>query len=289
MRMLVIAILTLAAAVGNCQQASDLRFEVASLKSVSLEPGKPITMMGFDGGPGTDDPGRLVSYYTTLKMILTRAYDLKSFQIVGPAWLDSERYDIVAKVPPGATSGQVNIMLQNLLADRFKLSAHRDRKDLPLYALIVGKDELKLKAAGSAPAEGPPPGPKPGADGFPALPPGALAAGPIILFRNGKARLQARGATIQQLANSLTGQLDRLVADETNLKGHFDIDLYWTPESTRVSGGPPPESNSQAVAPDPASPLFSAIREQLGLRVVSKKGPVDVIVVDHMERTATGN
>lgn len=278
------------------QEAAAQRFEVASLKAVSLESGKPVQFIGIQGGPGSSDPGRLVASYAPLRQFLQQAFKLRQFQVIGPSWLDSERVDMVAKIPAGATPEQVRVMMRNLLIDRFKLESHPDRRDLPVYALTARKDELKLKPSGSIPdgkpADGPQPenGPKIGADGFPVLPASALTGGPIILYRNGKARLQMRKMPLQKLVDMLNGQLDRLVIDETGLTDEFDIDLYWTPDPASLQLRPgPPEVGKAGEAAEPSSPLISAIREQLGIRVVPKKGPVDVLVVDHIEKTPTEN
>src|ERR1039457_7369094 len=169
-------------------------FEVASVKPAEPQPMGQMRIM-MSGGPGTPDPGQLTYSNASLKDILINAYGVKGYQISGPKWLDSERFDIVAKIPMGATKEQFRLMLQNLLAERFKLTLHHETKELPMYALVVGKGGHKLKesveddaAAGAAPQGGaagdappPPPGAgyggapvmgrmKVGADGMPQLP-----------------------------------------------------------------------------------------------------------------------
>src|ERR1035437_3701352 len=158
-------------------------FEVASVK-----PSEPQTMgmmrVMMRGGPGSADPGQLTSTNVTLKNLMVNAYAVKEYQINGQKWLDSERFDIVAKIPKGATKEEFKLMLQNLLAERFKLTLHHETKELPMYALVVGKGGSKLKesvdddatASGAAPqggaagsvgpsASAPPPPPPPGSDG----------------------------------------------------------------------------------------------------------------------------
>src|ERR1039457_5492305 len=115
----------------------------------------------MSGGPGTPDPGQLTYTNVSLKNILTNAYNVKGYQLSGPKWLDSERFDITAKIPMGATKEQFQLMLQNLLAERFKLTLHHETKELPMYALVVGKGGSKLKesveddaAAGAAAPQG---------------------------------------------------------------------------------------------------------------------------------------
>jgi hypothetical protein len=169
-----------------CCAALAQTFEVASVKPAAPITGNRIMVM-MRGGPGTPDPGQITYTNVSLQNVLINAYGVKGFQISGPGWLDSERYDIVAKVPRGATKEQFMGMLQNLLAERFKLTLHREKKDLPMYALVVGKNGPKLKESvdGPAPKEGGPvDGPATtmgrvtmGKDGFPAMPPASGGRG----------------------------------------------------------------------------------------------------------------
>ena len=158
-----------------------LTFDVASIRPAQLP--KPdaqgrIFMRGPSGGPGTKDPGRINYPYTTLKSILMTAYNVKNYQISGPGWLDSEHFDITATMPPETTREQFQIMLQNLLRDRFQMVIHREKKELPLYSLVVTKaGKLKESTATTPPPDPdgllPPPLPGPpkiGPDGFPEMP-----------------------------------------------------------------------------------------------------------------------
>src|ERR1017187_586637 len=146
------------------------QFDVASVKPAAPIAGNTIRVM-MRGGPGSSDPGQITYTNVSLKNVLMNAYGVKDFQISGPGWLDSERYDIVAKVPRGATKEQSKVMMQNLLAERFKLALHREKKDLPMYALVVGKNGPKLTESVEDPAvaaamrE-----PTVGKDGFPVMP-----------------------------------------------------------------------------------------------------------------------
>src|SRR5579872_6062128 len=171
---------------------SSLTFEVATVKPAALPSapdGQHRIRFGSQGGPGTSDPGQISYSFLSLRNLLAQAFDLKTFQISGPDWLDSERFDIVAKVPKGATKGDVPVMLRNLLRERFQLTFHRDKKDLPVYALVAGKSGPKMKesadqsdpnaapASGASPDAAPPPPPpgepgrlKIGKDGMPELP-----------------------------------------------------------------------------------------------------------------------
>src|SRR5882724_7004125 len=128
---------------------SSIAFEAASIKPFAE--GSPITMSGCMGGPGSDDPGRINCEYTTLRILLTRAYQVKSQEIFGPGWLDSAHFNITAKLPQGATKEQVSVMFRNLLAERFKLALHHENRLLPAYSLTVAKGGLKIKESAQAP------------------------------------------------------------------------------------------------------------------------------------------
>ncbi|MES1257383.1 MAG: TIGR03435 family protein [Acidobacteriota bacterium] len=258
------------------------------------------------GGPGTPDPGRLSFQFVSLRMVLAKAWGVKSYQISGPAWLDSEHFDMTAKVPPGTTKEQFSVMLQNLVADRFKLTLHREKKDLPAYALLVAKGGPKLQATpendpgkdADAPPAGPPPGgfgrmPM-GKDGFPRMPAGPGRGGMAMMMMPGRAKLVGNGMTIARLAESLEQQLDRAVVDLTELPGKYDISLTFEPEQNRMMsgigrGGPPP--GAEGPSPDVEAPanIFTAVQEQLGLKLEPRKMSADLLVVDHMEKVPSEN
>ena len=293
-------------------------FEVASVKPAAPITGNRIQVM-MRGGPGSPDPGQITYTNVTLKNVLMNAYGVKGFQISGPSWLDSERYDIVAKLPRGATKAQFMVMLQNLLAERFKLTLHREKKDLPMYALVVGKNGPKLKESveepapkdGDAPKAGGPAVDDPlagaamrrlpvGKDGFPVLPPGAGGRGSTaIMLMNGNARMTATKQSMAGLAEMLSGQLDLPVVDMTGLTGKYDYTLYFAPEGglgmkLGMLAPPPGEGGGgapMASAPDAQSSpnLFSALQEQLGLKLEQRKGPVDLLVIDHLEKAPVEN
>jgi uncharacterized protein (TIGR03435 family) len=261
-------------------------FEAAALKPSST--GAPIQYIGFMGGPGSDDPGRIVSSRTSLKMFIMRAYDVKPYQVFGPGWLDTELYDLTAKVPPHATNDEVRMMMRNLLAERFKLEQHKENKEMAVYSLVVGKDGPKLKEYSLAPPDSAAPdtppakGPVTGADGFPILRPAVYAGGPVILYRKGQARLLAANLSMLRFADSLSQQLDRLVVDDTGLAGKYDFTLTWTPDNR---ANLPPATDGL----DEANDIFTAVQRQLGLRLISKKAPVPCIVVDHMAKAPAEN
>ena len=139
-------------------------FEVASVKPAAPMTDGRIRVM-TRGGPGTPDPGQITYSNVSIKNVMTTAYNVKGYQISGPDWLDSLRFDITAKVPPGTTKEQFQLMLQNLLAERFKLTLHHQSKDLPIYALVVAKGGPKLKESVDDPNAATPGGPNAGRTG----------------------------------------------------------------------------------------------------------------------------
>jgi uncharacterized protein (TIGR03435 family) len=231
--------LTLAAAAQSNAQPGKLEFEVASVKPAALQEGGR-GFVGRQGGPGTADPSRVTYTNYPLKGLITTAFDLKTYQVTGAGWLDTERFDIVAKIPEGATKEQVNVMLQNLLVDRFKLTLHHVTKEFPLYELVVGKNGPKLKASAEDPsgADGPGTGPGRGGpppmgkDGFPVLPPGRR--GMIMMSTGGPLRIAANVQSMNDLSNMLGNQIGSPVIDKTGLTGTYDFTLEFVPDRAGV-------------------------------------------------------
>lgn len=281
-------------------------FEVASIKAAAPPVyGKLMIRMG-------GDPGRIDYSNVSLKDIIRQAYDVHDYQISGPDWMNSARFDIVAKVPDGAPKDQVPLMWQTLLAERFKLQIHRETKELPMYALVVGKNGPKMKeseidpnatadggpANGGPSANGGPPSLPPikmGKDGMPQLPGGGR--GPMIMM-NGRGHVTAKMMRMPGLVDILARSVDRPVVDQTGLKGTYDFNLDYTPdESTRMpmpGGMPPPPPGGGGEMHGPESPdnglsLFAALQAQLGLKLEAKKGPVELIVIDRVEKAPTEN
>ena len=203
---------------------------------------------------------RLLTWNKSVMNLITYAYSINANEVVnGPAWLDT-KYDIVAQ--PGGegqpSQQQWHIMVQKLLAERFKLSYHRDKKEVSIYALTVTKNGPKLLAPSTGDPKGPP-----------------------NLALPARGRFRARNATMLDLAGELQGWQDRPVVDRTGIQGRYDFGLNWTPDdfqASRLSGFPAPRDSNEA--PD----LFTAIQEQLGLRLQSTKGSVDVMVIDRVEQ-----
>ena len=329
MRRVILGACVAAAAVcGALAQPADqqLTFEVASIKPAApMQPGR--MMIGTRGGPGTADPGHLNYSNVSLKNILVNAYGINGYQISGPAWLDSERFDVVAKVPEGATKDQVKIMLQNLLKERFHLAIHHETKELPMYALVVGKSGPKMKESPDDPPPAATGGPSDDApklpDGPPSLnkvgigPDGTLKLPPGFGPKNGclmmmmmspagpKSHMQCSKQTMSGLADQLSNQMDRPVNDMTGLTAKYDFNLDFLPDENRMATMLPPGGASasfthETAGPGPGpkgdgpesasvAPIPAAIQEQLGLKLEQKKGPVDLIVIDKIDKAPTEN
>jgi uncharacterized protein (TIGR03435 family) len=230
-------------------------FEVATIKPVDpdAKAGRYIIMQGAH---------RFVEKAYTLKLLIAAAYDLNPRTISGgPGWIESDHYDIVA-VTPGEvrpTHEEQMSMLRNLLTDRFKLTFHREQKVFSIYELEVAKNGPKLKASTASP------------DDPPAL---------ISTVYPQRIVLPARNATMGDLVSLMQrAMLDRPVVDKTGLTGRYDFDLEWAPDETQF-GGEVPVASADA----PGLPLFSAIQQQLGLRLEATRGPVAALVVDKAER-----
>jgi uncharacterized protein (TIGR03435 family) len=239
-------------AIGLLSGQPALKFEVASIKS--SQPGE--TGSGIRPAPGGE---RYVASNVTLKLLITVAYRIKADQVAGgPAWMGADRYDMNAKAERPSSMQELHAMLQDLLADRFKLRFHRETKELPIYALTVDKDGPKLK------------------------PHEARSAGdPWIDQAQGhfpQTTWHATFAPMDYFAWRLSMILDRPVVDQTQLTGDYDFDLKFTQE-------PPPNIQPGALLNgepiDTSGPMiFEAIRQQLGLKLERQKGPVEILVID---------
>jgi len=261
-----------------CAAWAQTAFEAASIKpSAPPPPDGGGFRIGTKGGPGTATPGIFTAENFLLSGLVTLAYDVKRFQVTVPGWMDTERFDIRANVPEGATKEQFRAMLQNLLTERFKLTVHRENKEMMVYGLVTGKSGPRFKESGDAPANTPAPngpaanGPKLDADGFPILPPGVSQ----IVVR-GKARRQTTNETMDKFVTFLANQVERPVTDATGLKGKYDIAIAW-------STGTPSPGDEQVIS------IFAAVQDQLGLKLEPKKGMVEMLVVDHAEKSPSAN
>jgi uncharacterized protein (TIGR03435 family) len=173
--------------------------------------------------------------------LIETAYGVRDDQLSGPGWIETVRYDVVAKPPAGVTQSQLRPMLQSLLAERFRLVAHHESKDKRVYELVVVKSGSKLRES----------------------------TGPRTFFTSRPALISGTRVSMRELAAALSSLLDRQVVERTGLSGVYDVKVQWTPDST--SG-------------DLEVSLFTAVQEQLGLKLESSTGAVDVLVIDHIER-----
>jgi len=263
---------------GNAPQAATAApaFDVVSVKPNKSGSGMMRGMYTADGSTITNMP---------LNLLVANAYGIKQDLISGvPGWADSTRYDIEAKMDESAAAAlkklpneqqnaQRQLMMQALLADRFKLKAHRETKEAPIYDLVIAKGGFKLKQADPNDTY---------ANGFKG-PDGTPSRAGMMLM--GPGRLTAQAIPISNLANNLSGQVHRTVVDKTGLTGKYDIALQWTPDEGSApmfpGGAPPPGAPPP---PDPNGPsIFTALQEQLGLRLDATKGPVETLVIDHVE------
>ncbi len=247
-------------------QDAALRFEVASIK-----PSGPQSVRGSEGGPGTHDPGMYLYSSATIEDLISFAYDVEFFQISSAISLDRDHFDVVVKIPPGSTKHQFELMLQNLLAERFQLRLHIQKREFPGYELVVAKTGTKLKegTAGSPPNAG-----------FPDLPPGqpGMAATHSMTGDYELVRIRAVHEPISELAD-LMGAHDMHVVDKTGLTGVYDFTLEYTLDAAGAAPDAPP------AVPN----LFTALQRELGLQLVPKKIPYDVLMIDHVERTPSDN
>lgn len=286
----------------DCQPATPSpgpSFEVASIK-VARNPGTlSICPVPCANERLTVNGARVDIRYMSLYHLIVRAYRVKPYQLSGPNWMTSQKFDIVAKMPNGASKDQIPEMLRTLLAERFGLSIHRESKELSVYALVVGKNGPKKAVAGKAVAAVPEiPGGQTqytpygeayrGENGVWRIKEGPY--GPIRMKispveQNLTTRLEFLRITMPGLAEALTPSVDRVVADATGLPGNYEVAVEWT-----VPPPPPPSpggGSGPLPAPQPSLSFQSITRA--GLKLEKRKAPVDVIVVDSLEKTPAAN
>jgi bla regulator protein blaR1 len=263
--------------------AADLpKYDVASIKPYKADDGQVRMMITSDG----------VSFHgVPMRLLLPQAFGVEEDRILGePAWVKSNRYDIEAKVEPNNAPklkdlkvDQRNAMMLQLLVDRFNLKYHYEKREMQMYSLVVAKDGLKMKPTKAdqdgpetdAPKSGDTPGPDDG-----------RAPRPVrrMLTMN-PGHLESTGTSIDMLTHVLSRQLGRTVVDKTGLTGEYDFALDYTPDNMPMpphgspEGGPKPEMQPNQGGPS----IFTAVEEQLGLKLEATKGMVDVIVIDHID------
>ena len=249
-------------------------FEVASIKPAA--PGaRGIFIRPIAGGVTiTNMP---------LKELIVLAYRIQPFQISGgPPWLNSVNYDISAKSETPPKRGEIPLMLQALLADRFQLTIRRTTKELPIYALVMARKDGKLGPSLTESKEGSCTEPDPSKALPPPEPgnPHALPCGGMMMQPRS---LKGVSLAVAQLAPLLSRMLGRTVVDKTGLTGKFDVSLEWTPDETQAAQLPPGTS-SPPPSDDAGPSIFTAIQEQLGLKLESQKGPVEIFVIERAEK-----
>jgi uncharacterized protein (TIGR03435 family) len=252
-------------------------FEVASIKPT--KPGSEGVMLRIKPG------AQFTATNVTLKMLMEEAYDVKDSQISAtPPWFDSEHYDVDAKpdeavgaaldkLPPDQRHDQMMRMIQGLLEDRFKLTLDHQSKDLPIYALTLAKGGSKLKPSAFKPSDKPQNFAPPGPSGAP--PPGGI-------WINGPGKVTSTGIQMKVFATVLSrvGDLGRVVVDKTGLEGPYDFSLQWTPDNA----GPNQSAAAEAMPEGANASLFTAIQEQLGLKLEAQKAPMPYLVIKHVEK-----
>lgn len=271
--------------------APPARFEVASIKRNT----SGNTFISFDV-----QPDRLSLINIPVRQLIVRAHQVQPYQISGgPSWIASDRFDVVAKAETVVTPAQMNVMLQTLLTERFKLAFHREERPGDVFRLVKARPDGKLgngiKPATvecGGPGRGPRPGPAADPAGRAAAPPPGRGAGPEpgpggppggCFFLMAPGRMQMAGQPMSALANTLAQQLGRPVRDDTGLAGAYDLTLTYMPDSAGrgMPIGPPPPGAPELPPIDPDAPaLTTAVQEQLGLRLEAGKGPMEMIVID---------
>ena len=276
-------IVTIVAVIAPRAQAPDTKpptFEVASVKP---------SMNGSQTRSEINLGGRYTATNMSPLALIRTAYRLQGFQLVGaPSWLGTQHFDIVAKAdgdlfPSNLVSNTprpLELALRGLLADRFQLLVHNETRQLPIYALVVARTDGRLGSnlvrsmidcvAFIAAARG---GASP--------PPPVGDQAPPCSARSGLGRLSGNSIALAQLAGFLAPYVDRAVVDQTDLTGVFNFDLTWTPDQPSPNTVRPDE---RAVVPPNATSIFTAVQEQLGLKLEPTRGPVDVLVIDHVEK-----
>ncbi len=250
-------------------------FEVASIKPAAPDQRGMFILPGPGGGIRVTN--------MTLKELIVMAYRIQPFQISGgPPWLDSLHYDIIAKPETKPKRSEIWLMLQSLLADRFQLTVRRETRELPVYALVMARKDGKPGPGLTAAKEGictppdptrlPPP-PDPGK-------PPELSCGQMMMSPK---HLTAISVPVANIIPMLSRLLGRTIIDKTGLTAKFDISMDWTPDVGQAMQLPPdmPKPSPSDVS---APSIFTALQEQLGLKLESQKGPVEIFVIERAEK-----
>lgn len=265
--------------------ASDLpKFEVATVKPSKSDDGRIMMMFTADG---------ISIHGVPMKMLIREAFGIEDDRILGePGWV-KDRYDIEAKVAAEDAPrlkdlkiDQRRAMVLPLLADRFNLKYHRETRELPIYALVVAKGGLKMKPSAPDPPPTPDDAAKPDTPPKPDAPPAndKPRMGRHSLMLNGRGHLESTGTNTTMLVHVLSSELGRTVEDQTGLTGDYDYTLQWTPDDVGAPTGGDAGPGKGEISIDAGGPtLFTALEEQLGLKLQSSKTTVDVVVIDHID------
>jgi uncharacterized protein (TIGR03435 family) len=289
-------------------------FEVASVKPAAPLDRSQILSGQMHVGMKID-AARVDIGFMSLAELIRVAYRVKPYQISGPDWMASERFDVLAKLPEGASREQVPEMLQALLAERFKLTVHRESKEHAVYALVVGKNGPKLKesppdadapAGGGAPAAADDANPQVRVSGRGentqvSISGGQIGTAHMSMGPGGTMHLEAPKMNMAAFADTLSRFVDRPVVDLTELKGTYQVALDLSMEDLRnaarsaglmglgMGGGRDGARPPSDAASDPGGLSIFAAVQQLGLKLEPRKAPLDLIVIDHLEKTPTEN
>ena len=256
----IILCLVVAAGAAFCQTPT---FEVTSVK-----PAAPVTGHFQFHMTSRIDAGRVEFINASLTDLIRTAYRVNPYQVEGPAWLATEKFDVLAKLPEGAHENQAPDMLQALLAERFKLTIHRATKELSAYAMVARKGGPKLKESPEGSAAGN----------------WSRSMGP-----EGSMHMEARNLTATALAQLVASFLGYPVVDLTDLTGTYDVPLDFSAEDLRTGAKVVGVTMPEDTGSSSSGSMISASLQQVGLRLESRKLPVDIIVIDHLEKTPTSN
>ena len=270
-------------AVMFAQPPASPAFDVATVKVNASGPGPSFGLMVLPGG-------RVFAQNLPLRELIRAAYGLEDSQLEGgPGWIRTTRFDVEARAGGEVTVDTARAMARRLLADRFRLAAHTETRQLPTYELVVARADRSLgrslRASGKAcapvtlPAGLPPPPPPPAGGGMPLAPGGFPCPSGLL-----PGHLSLRNVSMTAFASVLWRRLlQRPVIDRTTLSGEFDIDLTYLPELETFNGRPASENPALPAQILGAPSIFTALQEQLGLKLESARGPVDVLVLDSVE------
>ena len=257
-------------------------FEVTSVKR-NVTPDDPSFI--------ASQPGRFVATGMPIAAVITHAYGLRPVQLIGvPKWVEVDEFDVVGKVPDGTPAGEITAMLRRLLSDRFNLRAHIEQKEMPVYSLVAdranGSSKLPAASTNCDAAQAGAPDPPDGDGKLTEDSAGSQQCREQMRasFKSGRLLLTMvkPGTTMPALARTLSGYVDRIVLDRTSLSGSFDVSLEFDVNKKIADDA----SRGDALPAESGPSLFTALQEQLGLRLRPERGKVDVLVIDRIDQPA---